>query len=65
MSGGGTVRAGQSSNRKREVMGKFWLVIFAILFIGIGAGVIFLMTWDIPAPQERTEKVLPDDMFPR
>jgi len=46
-------------------MGKFWLVLFAILFIGIGAGVIFLMTWDIPAPQERTEKVLPDDMFPR
>lgn len=46
-------------------MGKFWLALFAVLFIAIGAGMIFLLTWDIPAPQEHTEKVLPDDRFPR
>lgn len=46
-------------------MGKFALFLFILLVVGGGAGVIYLMNWDIPAPVERTEKVLPDDMFPQ
>lgn len=46
-------------------MGKFALFLFLLLVVGGGAGVVYLMNWDIPAPVERTEKVLPDDMFPR
>lgn len=45
-------------------MGKFWQVVFLLLLIGGGAGLVFLMNWDIPAPAQKVEKVLPDDMFP-
>jgi hypothetical protein len=41
-----------------------FIVIAALVAIVIGGGV-FLSTWDIPAPSERVEKVLPDDRFPR
>jgi len=40
--------------------------IVAVLAVScLVAGGVFLMTWDIPAPSSRVEKVLPDDRFPR
>ncbi len=46
-------------------MAKLWLfLIMLILLCVVGAG-IYLMTADIPAPSERVEKTLPDDMFPK
>ncbi|MDA5192365.1 hypothetical protein [Govanella unica] len=45
-------------------MGKFSLVIFVLLLVGAGAGLVFLLNWNIPAPSQKVEKVLPDDMFP-
>ncbi|WP_417320809.1 hypothetical protein [Emcibacter sp.] len=46
-------------------MGKFWLIVIMLLIFLIGGGAGYLMTTDIPAPTEHTEKVLPDDMFPK
>lgn len=43
-------------------LSKFILVLVIILVAGSAA---FLATWDIPAPTETVEKVLPDDRFPR
>ena len=40
-----------------------FIIGLAILTV-IGGGV-FLMTWDIPAPQSDIEKTLPDDRFQR
>ena len=41
-----------------------FIIIILLLAVVVGGGV-FLATWDIPAPSERVEKVLPDDRFPR
>ena len=41
------------------------LVLFALLVLAIGAGAIFLATWDIPAPLVRVEQILPADRFPK
>ena len=35
-----------------------------VLFIVVG-GAIFLMTWDIPPPTARIERVIPNDTFPQ
>lgn len=41
---------------------KFLLIVWALVLIGGG---VFLATWDIPAPKERVEKVIPNDRFPK
>lgn len=46
-------------------MGKFILVLFALFTVALGGGAVFLATWDIPAPSQSVERVLPDDRFPR
>ena len=38
------------------------LVLFLVLVLG---GTVFLVTWEIPPPTSRVERVLPDDKFPR
>ncbi|MDE0780429.1 MAG: hypothetical protein OSB67_06705 [Alphaproteobacteria bacterium] len=40
-------------------------VIAAIFLIGIILGVVFLATWDIPAPSEQVEKTISNDRFLR
>lgn len=45
-------------------MKKSWMILSLIVLAGLGVGAIFLLTWDIPAPQERVERTLPDDRFP-
>ena len=45
-------------------MTKLWLILILIILLGIVGAGIYLMTADIPAPSERVEKTLPNDMFP-
>lgn len=46
-------------------MAKLWLFLILLIVLGVVGGGIYLMTADIPAPSERVEKTLPDDMFPQ
>jgi hypothetical protein len=41
---------------------KLTLLLILVLLVG---GAVFLATWDIPAPTQQVEKVLPDERFPR
>jgi len=41
---------------------KFVILVVLVLILG---GIGFLAAWDIPAPVNNIEKVLPDDRFPR
>ena len=40
------------------------LLLVLLLFTVLG-GTVFLVTWDIPPPTARVERVVPDDTFPR
>ena len=40
------------------------LIFVLIIAILVGGGA-FLVTWDIPAPSEKTERTIPDDKFPK
>ena len=40
------------------------LVLFFTLVLAVAAGAVFLVTWDIPAPLEGFEEVVPNDRFP-
>ncbi len=46
-------------------MSRFVGFVFILLVIGLIGGAGFLATWDIPAPTENVEVVLPDDQFER
>ena len=40
------------------------LLLALLLVLALG-GTVFLMTWEIPPPTSRVERVLPNDQFPR
>jgi hypothetical protein len=40
-------------------------VLLVLLLVLVLGGAVFLVTWDIPPPTARVERVLPDDQFPR
>ena len=40
-------------------------IILLTLVLIIGGSLVFLMTWDIPAPSHTVEKTLNDSRFPR
>ena len=42
----------------------FLLGLMILLLLAIAGGAVFLLTWDVPAPTPRIDKVLPDDRFP-
>ena len=44
-----------------SVRGAFLVTLLVVLL----GGVIFLMTWDIPAPTKQVEVQIPDDRLPR
>lgn len=46
-------------------MSRYAIIALAGSFLLIGAAVLFLVTWNIPAPVTEVQKVLPDDRFPR
>ncbi len=39
--------------------------LLAVILIAVVAGALFLAMWDIPAPSQRIEQVLPNDRFPK
>jgi hypothetical protein len=45
-------------------MGRFILIVLALVIVVLIGGTVFLMFWDIPAPTARVEKVIPDARFP-
>ena len=36
-----------------------------VFIIAIAAGLVFLMTWDIPPPTATVERIIPHDRFPK
>jgi hypothetical protein len=46
-------------------MGRFILIVLAILILAVVGGIAFLMIWDIPAPTGQIERVIPDAKLPK
>jgi Flp pilus assembly protein CpaB len=46
-------------------MSKAHFILIVVIAAVVVGGAVFLATWDIPAPTQRVEKVLPNDRFPR
>ncbi len=40
-------------------------ILIALIVVLVIGGAAFLSTWDIPAPNQQVEKVMPDDRFLR
>lgn len=45
-------------------MGSISKVILIVILLAVVGGGIFLVTWEIPAPTAKVERVLPNDRFP-
>lgn len=45
-----------------STINRIFVVLLLVMALG---GTVFLMTWEIPPPTARVERVLPDDQFPR
>ena len=46
-------------------MSKLSLFIVIVVIAALGAGTFFLLTWEIPPPTSKVEKVIPDERLPR
>jgi hypothetical protein len=46
-------------------MSRFISFLVLLVLLAAGGGVVFLASWDMPAPTKSVEKVIPDDRFPR
>jgi hypothetical protein len=46
-------------------MNKAVMVVLTAGVLSLLVGLVFLLTWDIPAPSEKVERVLPDDELPK
>ena len=46
-------------------MKKLSTLIFILVIASLVGGGLFLSSWDIPAPQTKVEKVIPDERFQR
>ena len=55
-------RAFEPAARSSRTIRTFLLLAALVLLLG---GVIFVLTWDIPAPTRPIEVVVPDDRLPR
>ena len=40
-------------------------VLLVVTLVVVLGGITFLVTWDIPPPTARVERVIPDDELPR
>ncbi|GER06203.1 hypothetical protein GCM10007972_09240 [Iodidimonas muriae] len=54
---------GLGKNEVMPIMKRVWLIIVLLAVLAVLAGTVWLYTWDIPAPQERVEQELPDDLI--
>ena len=45
-----------------STINRILLVLLVVIVLG---GTVFLVTWEIPPPTSRVERVLPDNQFPR
>jgi hypothetical protein len=54
-----------ANEEKRDEMVKVALIVVAavVVLLAVGAGV--LAVWDIPAPTQPVERVIPDARFPK
>ncbi|HVJ54128.1 MAG TPA: hypothetical protein VM689_16795 [Aliidongia sp.] len=48
-----------------SLMGRIVLALVLVLVVCLIGGFAFLAFWDVPAPVEKVEKVLPDARFPK
>jgi hypothetical protein len=46
-------------------MGKLAIALVVIAVVGLVAGAFVLANWQLPAPNQPIEKVLPDARFPK
>ena len=46
-------------------MSKLSLVIVLVIGVIVIIGAVFVMTWEIPPPTTKVEKVIPNARFPR
>ncbi len=46
-------------------MKKFILVLIVLAIVCVAGGVVFLGTWDLPAPTKTVEKTIPKDRYDR
>jgi hypothetical protein len=53
------------TNIKTGIGDKVLKILIALIVVILIGGAVFLATWDIPAPNQQVEKVIPDDRFPR
>lgn len=44
---------------------KLTFAIIVIVVLLLGGGIAYLALWDIPAPTQPVEKVIPDERLPR
>jgi hypothetical protein len=40
-------------------------ILLVLVLVAVLGGGVFLVTWEIPPPTARVERILPDDRFPR
>jgi hypothetical protein len=55
-------RGNSDSWKPMATINRLLLVLLLVMVLG---GTVFLVTWEIPPPTARVERVLPDDTFPR
>ncbi|AWB06370.1 hypothetical protein A6A40_14770 [Azospirillum humicireducens] len=53
------------TQRVLGAMSRFLSILIVLLLLVIAGGMVFLASWDLPAPSKTVEKVLPDERFPR
>jgi Flp pilus assembly protein CpaB len=44
---------------------KVSIIIFVVVILTVVAGLVFLSTWNIPAPADQVEKVIPNEKLSR
>ena len=53
-----------SSKGPSAPVSRISLALFLILILAVAGGTVFLLTWDIPAPLQDLEQVVPNARFP-
>jgi hypothetical protein len=59
------VAVNRAGGEHGDKMGKVVLGLLAVVVIALAGGVTWLAFWDIPAPNQPIERVLPDARFPK